>query len=71
MFNINGGKTSGSVSKNTSFVILGKETGSSKHQKAIELGIPILSEEEFMKLIERRISYVKISNDPYQKIDGR
>lgn len=51
LIRINGGKTSGSVSKNTSFVILGEETGSSKHQKAIELGIPILSEEEFMKLI--------------------
>lgn len=45
-----GGKTSSSVSKKTSYVLVGKEPGS-KYDKAIELGISILSEEEFLKMI--------------------
>ena len=45
----NGGKTSGSVSKNTDYVILGPDKqGTVKHNKALELGIPILTESEFM-----------------------
>lgn len=47
-----GGKLSGSVSKNTSYLICNdKTTGSSKMQKAKVLGIPVLSEEEFCSLI--------------------
>ena len=42
-----GGKTSGSVSKKTSFVIVGENAGS-KERKARELGIPILTEDEFL-----------------------
>lgn len=45
-----GGKTSGSVSARTSFVLLGAEPGS-KYEKAKELGIPCISEEEFFKMI--------------------
>ena len=45
-----GGKTSGSVSKKTSYVLAGENAGS-KFDKARELGIIILSEEEFNKLI--------------------
>ena len=45
-----GGKTSGSVSKKTSYVLAGENPGS-KFDKARELGIIILSEEEFYKLI--------------------
>ena len=45
-----GGKTSSSVSKKTSYVLAGEEAGS-KLTKAQTLGIPILSEDEFLKMI--------------------
>lgn len=46
-----GGKTASSVSKNTSFVIAGESAGS-KLSKAQNLGVIILSEEDFLKMIE-------------------
>ena len=46
-----GGKVSSSVSKKTSAVIVGDSPGS-KYDKAIELGIPIWQEEEFIQKIE-------------------
>ena len=47
----NGGKNVGSVSKKTSFILAGDNMGPEKRKKAEELGIPLKSEEEFLRLI--------------------
>ncbi len=46
-----GGKASGSVSKNTSFVVVGDNPGT-KHDKALQLGVPVLDEDGFRVLLE-------------------
>ncbi|PHV71941.1 DNA ligase (NAD(+)) LigA [Sporanaerobium hydrogeniformans] len=47
-----GGKVTGSVSKSTHYLINNDNTsGSSKNKKAKELGVPIITEEEFLQLI--------------------
>ncbi len=46
-----GGSVSGSVSKETDFVVAGENAGS-KLDKARELGVKILSEKEFLKMLE-------------------
>ena len=46
-----GAKTAGSVSKNTDFLLTNEASGSSKYKKAIELGIPTINEEQFLRMI--------------------
>lgn len=48
----NGGKNVSSISKKTDFVFAGDNMGPSKLQKAQDLGIKIINEEEFLKMIE-------------------
>jgi DNA ligase (NAD+) len=48
----NGGKNSTSVSGNTSFILAGENMGQSKKEKAIELGVPLINEIEFLKIID-------------------
>lgn len=48
-----GGKNAGSISKKTSFVLAGENMGPSKREKCEALGIPIMSEDEFLTLINR------------------
>ena len=46
-----GGKRSSSISNKTSFILAGDNMGPSKLQKAEKLGIPIVSEDEFLEMI--------------------
>ncbi len=48
----NGGKNLGSLSKSTSYLIVGEKMGPSKKVKAEKEGIKMISEEEFFKMIE-------------------
>lgn len=47
----NGGKVSSSISSKTSYIVAGENMGPSKLQKAESLGIPIISEDEFLEMI--------------------
>lgn len=46
-----GGKNAGSISKKTSFVLAGDNMGPAKREKCEKLGIPMISEEEFLNMI--------------------
>lgn len=46
----NGGKNSSSISGSTSFILAGENMGPAKKEKAAELGIPLVSENEFLKI---------------------
>ncbi len=46
-----GAKVSGSVSKKTSFVVVGEDAGS-KYDKAVELGVPVLAEDDLVRVLE-------------------
>lgn len=48
---LNGGKNVGSISKKTSFVLAGENMGPAKIEKASSLGIPVINEDEFLKMI--------------------
>ena len=52
MIERNGGKCSGSVSGNTDFILAGENMGPAKLAKAEKMGIKIINEEKFLKLIE-------------------
>ena len=47
-----GGRAAGSVSGSTSFIVAGNDMGPAKRAKAESLGIPIITEEEFVKMIK-------------------
>ena len=50
-----GGKNTGSVSGKTNFILAGENMGSSKLEKATKLGVKIINEEEFLRMIEERV----------------
>ena len=51
MIEANGGKNSGSVSKKTSFILAGDNMGPEKRKKADDMGIPLVSEEDFLQMV--------------------
>ena len=56
LIDLHGGKYTSSISKNTAFVVAGDKMGPSKLEKAKKLGIKILSEREFLTLIDSKNS---------------
>jgi DNA ligase (NAD+) len=52
MIERNGGKNVGSISSKTSFILAGSNMGPAKLQKAEKLGVRIVGEEEFLKMID-------------------
>lgn len=52
MIEQNGGKNSGSISSKTNYVLAGDNMGPTKLEKAKSLGIPIINEDDFLKMLE-------------------
>jgi DNA ligase (NAD+) len=50
----NGGKSGSSISSKTDFLVAGENMGPSKLKKAVDLGVKILSEDEFVKLLNNK-----------------
>ena len=48
----NGGKVGSSISSKTNYVVAGDNMGPAKLEKAEKLGIPIISEDDFAKMIK-------------------
>jgi DNA ligase (NAD+) len=68
-----GGRNLAAVSANVDFIVAGENMGPAKRQKAEKLGITILSEEEFMAMIqsveqvsEPKIETPNVDNKPIQ-----
>ncbi len=51
MIGQNGGKNATSVSASTSFILAGENTGPSKREKAMKLNVPMIGEDEFLRII--------------------
>jgi DNA ligase (NAD+) len=52
MIEKNGGKNLGSVSAHTNYLLAGENMGPAKLEKAQKLGIKIISEDDFLKMLE-------------------
>lgn len=52
LIEINGGKNSGSISSKTNYVLAGANMGPAKLEKAEKLKIPVINEDDFLKMIE-------------------
>ncbi len=50
----NGGKHVGSISSKTSYIVAGENMGPAKAEKAKKLNIPLISEDDFLKMIEKK-----------------
>ena len=64
MIEANGGKNLAAVSANTSYLLAGAKIGPAKLQKAQKLGIKIISEQEFLAMIEGAAPIAETSNTP-------
>jgi DNA ligase (NAD+) len=52
MIEAHGGKNVGSVSKKTSFILAGENMGPEKRKKAQDLGVELISENDFLQMIQ-------------------
>jgi len=59
----NGGKVGSSISKKTSYLIRGENMGPSKLKKAEDLNVSMISEDEFIKMIEQNTSDDSVVNN--------
>ena len=62
MIELNGGKNLSSVSSKTNYLLAGDKMGPSKLKKAQDLGINIISEQDFNKLLNFNVFWVFLNN---------